>query len=111
KRNSIVQETRGWDDTKQRTFSQRTKEDAHDYRYFPDPDIPPVVLSDDQVKKVETTMPVMPDEWRERLVQLQIPHAQIETLLDTEVEFENVSFLPLIEHYFNDKDLVKFLIN
>lgn len=111
KGNSIVQETRGWDDTKQKTFSQRTKEDAHDYRYFPDPDIPPVVLSDDQIKKVEAAMPVMPDEWRERLMRLQIPHAQIETLLDTEVEFENISFLPLVEQYFDDKDLVKFLIN
>lgn len=111
KGNSIVQETRGWDDTKQKTFSQRTKEDSHDYRYFPDPDIPPIVLNDDQIKEVEKTMPVMPDEWRGRLMQLQIPHAQIETLLDTEVEFENVSFLPLIEQYFDNQDLVKFLIN
>jgi aspartyl-tRNA(Asn)/glutamyl-tRNA(Gln) amidotransferase subunit B len=42
----IIQETRGWDDAKQATFSQRKKEDSHDYRYFPDPDLPKLVLSE-----------------------------------------------------------------
>jgi aspartyl-tRNA(Asn)/glutamyl-tRNA(Gln) amidotransferase subunit B len=49
----IAQETRGWDDSKQKTTSQRGKEEAHDYRYFPDPDIPPINLSDEYIKKVK----------------------------------------------------------
>ncbi len=53
KGDKIVQETRGWDDAKQKTTSQRGKEEAHDYRYFPDPDIPPLNLTDEYIKKVK----------------------------------------------------------
>jgi len=78
----IVQETRGWDDAKQKTFSQRTKEDAHDYRYFPDPDIPPVVINEDMMATAQSALPVMPNELRAKFSALELGTAQIETLLD-----------------------------
>ncbi len=61
---SIVQETRGWNDAKQKTLSQRSKEEAHDYRYMPDPDLPPVVLDDAYIAEVAASMPDLPDDYR-----------------------------------------------
>jgi aspartyl-tRNA(Asn)/glutamyl-tRNA(Gln) amidotransferase subunit B len=107
----IVQETRGWDDAKQRTFTQRTKEDAHDYRYFPDPDLPPIELTDDQIEAVRAEMPVMPEEWRQRLSGLGLDAAQTATLLEGEVEESTVSYLALIEEVQDDAALAKALAN
>ncbi len=79
---AVIQETRGWDDAKQKTFSQRTKEDAHDYRYFPEPDIPPVVLTDQQVEAERAQLGVLPAELRAEFARLGLDHSQRETLLD-----------------------------
>jgi len=81
KGNSIVQETRGWDDAKQRTFSQRSKENAHDYRYFPEADIPPIVLSQADVEAVRLKLtPQLPPAIRKRLQAKGIPTRDITTL-------------------------------
>jgi aspartyl-tRNA(Asn)/glutamyl-tRNA(Gln) amidotransferase subunit B len=107
----IVQETRGWDDAKQRTFSQRTKEEAQDYRYMPDPDLPPVILDDATIASVREEMPVMPSEWRKRLSGLGLDGSQTTTLLEAEVETVAVSYLSLIEEVITDKPLAKTVAN
>ncbi len=64
---SIVQETRGWDEVKQETFSQRKKENAHDYRYFPDPDLPKLYLHEMfEIDLMVHTLPELPKQKRER---------------------------------------------
>jgi aspartyl-tRNA(Asn)/glutamyl-tRNA(Gln) amidotransferase subunit B len=62
----VVQETRGWHDKKEITFSQREKEEAHDYRYFPEPDLPPMHFEEDYIEKIKETMPELPWQKRER---------------------------------------------
>jgi len=57
---TLVQETRGWIETENRTVSQRSKEQAHDYRYFPEPDLPPLALDGDFVERVRTRLPELP---------------------------------------------------
>lgn len=106
----IVQETRGWDDDKQKTFSQRSKENADDYRYMPDPDIPPVILDEDYVASVKAEMPVLPDEWRERLSSAGLDKILIETLLDVQLELET-DFLSLIENNIADREKAKTFAN
>ncbi len=64
----IVQETRGWVDEKGKTVSQRSKEDAHDYRYFPEPDLPPLVISRDWVEKIGANIPELPEARRDRFI-------------------------------------------
>lgn len=64
----IVQETRGWDDAKGKTVSQRKKENAHDYRYFPEPDIPPMTFTDEYIEELRRTLPELPREKEERFI-------------------------------------------
>jgi aspartyl-tRNA(Asn)/glutamyl-tRNA(Gln) amidotransferase subunit B len=64
----VVQETRGYDPDRGETFTQRTKENAHDYRYFPEPDLMPVEISADQISKWKSELPELPARRRERYV-------------------------------------------
>jgi aspartyl-tRNA(Asn)/glutamyl-tRNA(Gln) amidotransferase subunit B len=65
----IIQETRLWDPDKNRTFSMRTKENAQDYRYFPDPDLLPVILTAEMIAKFKAELPELPIARAERFVQ------------------------------------------
>lgn len=80
----LVQETRGWDETKLRTFSQRSKETAMDYRYFPDPDIPKVHVPSHEAfssGRLSEKMPELPQEKRLKYENLGIPSKSIEVII------------------------------
>ncbi|MFP5518644.1 MAG: Asp-tRNA(Asn)/Glu-tRNA(Gln) amidotransferase subunit GatB [Bdellovibrionia bacterium] len=64
----VLQETRLWDADKNRTFSMRTKEDAEDYRYFPDPDLLPLIVDDHMIEKIQRTLPELPRVRAQRFV-------------------------------------------
>ncbi|MDY0045639.1 MAG: Asp-tRNA(Asn)/Glu-tRNA(Gln) amidotransferase subunit GatB, partial [Syntrophales bacterium] len=65
---AVVQETRLWNDSQGMTHSMRGKEEAHDYRYFPDPDLVPVVISGDWIEEIRGSLPELPLEKRERFI-------------------------------------------
>lgn len=83
----VVQETRGWDEARGETVSQRKKESAHDYRYFPEPDIPPFDFSEEYIAGLRRTLPELPDAKAERFAnEYQLPVADV-VILTEEKEF------------------------
>ncbi len=64
----VVQETRRFDDAKGKSYAMRSKEEAHDYRYFPDPDLVPVILSDDQIQAFKDSLPELPAAKKQRYI-------------------------------------------
>jgi aspartyl-tRNA(Asn)/glutamyl-tRNA(Gln) amidotransferase subunit B len=78
----IIQETRGWDEAKQKTTSLRSKEEAQDYRYMPEPDIPPVELKDSFIEKIRAKMPELPKGIREKLSKINLDSTVVEDVLE-----------------------------
>ncbi|HIE43866.1 MAG TPA: Asp-tRNA(Asn)/Glu-tRNA(Gln) amidotransferase subunit GatB, partial [Candidatus Omnitrophica bacterium] len=64
----VLQQTRLWDEEKRRTRPMRGKEEAQDYRYFPEPDLPPLYISDDEVERVRETLPELPNKRKNRFI-------------------------------------------
>lgn len=79
----VVQETRGWDDAKLVTISQRSKENADDYRYMPDPDIPPTILTDEYVASIKAEMPLLPDDYRSAFQDIGIDKKTVEDIVNS----------------------------
>ncbi|MFA5935081.1 MAG: Asp-tRNA(Asn)/Glu-tRNA(Gln) amidotransferase subunit GatB [Candidatus Paceibacterota bacterium] len=98
----IIQETRGWDESKQKTFSQRIKEDSHDYRYFPDPDLPKMNISEVfDLKEIENGLPELPWQRRDRYIKtLGIKEQDAESFVGN-IELGNF-FERVISNFFND---------
>lgn len=80
----VVQETRGWDDATGKTSSQRSKEDAQDYRYMPDPDIPPVVLTVEEIEAIQSEVPALPSTYRSAWSSMNLDRSVVEALISTQ---------------------------
>ena len=105
---AIDQETRGWNDAKGLTFSQRGKEEAHDYRYFPEPDIPPLSLPESLVDVIQKDIGVLPIEARKKLHGLGV------SLEDQDLLISNARMLEIFEEaskYITKQNLNKKIIN
>lgn len=107
---AVVQETRGWDDTKQSTFSQRKKENAHDYRYFPDPDLPKLYLSKlFNLDEIRNSLPELPVAKRARFasafglkddsIEILTDSPLLSSFFDTVVEGKDANFAQLSANY------------
>ena len=91
----VIQETRGWNDATGETTGQRSKEEAKDYRYMPEPDLPPINLSQEFIDNVLVNFPLMPKDYREKFSG-KIPEDILEILLD---------YAPLMERLSEVKDV------
>jgi len=109
---AVVQETRGWDEAKQQTFSQRKKESSHDYRYFPDPDLPKLVLkeiAEFSEENLTKELPELPWQKRNRLAKLGYLQAQDIEQLINDVELSQL--FADMEKKLSSPELVKVAAN
>ena len=89
---AVVQETRRWDDNKGYSYAMRSKEDAQDYKYFPEPDLPPMEISDARIQEIRESMPELPEQKKQRYREkLGLPE------YDTEILTGNLAFVTLFE--------------
>ena len=89
----VMQETRRWDDNKGYSYAMRSKEDAQDYKYFPEPDLPPIEISDEYIENVKNTLPELPEAKKARYMsQFGLPE------YDTGIITSDVNLVKLFEH-------------
>lgn len=81
---TIIQETRGWDEAKGRTVSQRSKEEAHDYRYMPEPDIPPLVIAKVAIETARAALPMLPADYRAAWTEAKLNTSVVSALLNSQ---------------------------
>jgi len=94
----VIQETRGWDENKQKTTSQRSKEEAQDYRYMPDADIPPIVLTDEEITEIQSEVPHLPQFYRDSWKEIGFDPTVVNALLASRTAAE------LIQRIYEKKD-------
>ena len=112
--NRPAQETRGWDENRQKTFSQRSKEEAHDYRYFPEPDIPPIITSKEDISRLKSEVPELPEKKLIRFIkEFSLPEYDAEILTREKplADFFEEAVKAGTEQKIKPKEIANFIIN
>ncbi len=105
----IKQETRKWDSAKGRTVPMRSKEDAHDYRYFPEPDLPPVVIKESTLDAIEKKIPEMPEEKKKRFErQYKLNEKEIDVLISKKMIAQY--FEEVVSHEVSPKEASNWIV-
>ena len=110
---TIIQETRGYNEVKKVTFSQRTKEEAHDYRYFPEPDLPPIEISEETIEHLMKTIPELPQMKREKYMRLGLSDNYVEVIasdFNRSKYFED-SLIVASEYNISPKEIASVMVN
>ena len=107
---TVLQETRGWHEGRRETFSQRSKEEAEDYRYFPEPDLPPLQISDEWVAEIRATLPELPEA---KLARYQIEYGLSAYDAGVLTEEREVAewFETAVAHNADPKSVANWMIN
>jgi len=104
----IEQETRGWNDAKAETFSQRSKEQANDYRYFPEPDLPPITLSQSYIDQIQSQIVVLPIDVRKDLAELNLNADEQDVLIS---QPKTIMIFKDAESALKNPELIKKAVN
>lgn len=105
----VIQETRRWDESKQKTLSMRSKEFAHDYRYFPDPDLIPIEMSSEHIEMIRHSLPELPLIKRERFISVYgLP--EYDAGIITSSKYLASFFEKSNEYYYNPKSTSNFIM-
>ena len=105
----IVQETRRWDDSKGESYAMRSKEDAQDYKYFPDPDLPPVCLTEEYVENIRKNLPELPDAKKARYMN-ELGLSEYDTLMICSSIYYVRLFEKTVEITKNPKDSANWIM-
>ncbi len=106
---ALFQETRLWDDDGQKTVLMRSKEEAHDYRYFPEPDLVPFFVTAEEIEKLKSSLPELPKEKKDRFIRQYALSEYDAGLLTGEIDVA-VFFEEAVQEYKNFKKLTNFLL-
>jgi len=106
---SVIQETRLWDAKELKTVPMRAKEEAQDYRYFPEPDLPPFIITKGDIDEIRKGIPKLPKEKKQELMQLGVSASSASTLVLRKIDAELAEML--LKSYSNKKLVADWLIN